>query len=446
MLTLQLFSAERGCLTASGLAPFAADKPERSTAEAVSDLLQHLRQETQMPAAPESKPKQLFGGRKVEDAKPVEADDVAESVVDFASSPPSAVFVGDKMVCERTPCSQAVGQAKVSITMSAKDYVTRTETVSVTAKTRRIDWRLDPDFALLDAACDGKPLQVQLDGKSIGNCPVANIRLKSGKHTVAFSDPCFLAIEEQFEVKRADSKVIAVAPVAKMAALTVKAKDSDGNALRGSARVDGRLVGQVPGSFKIPACSKRLVVTSESNGEWSQDLALGEGEKKLVDARFKALPKPDPGEPAAAPPPDPDPPRHPFIVPPRPEKRVPTVTVTEADKSGRSGAITVLVLGLGAGLGGAMLGLTTSSDRNALQTKIDSAKSTGDWPDATTLTDAQAQVSALNSRIYGAYALGAVGVLGTGIGLWMLTRDEAPSAVSLAPWPDGRGVQVGWNW
>ena len=50
-LLLQLFSAEKGCLTQSGIAAWKPQNPDLAVAEAVSDLLARLRTEIQMPGA-----------------------------------------------------------------------------------------------------------------------------------------------------------------------------------------------------------------------------------------------------------------------------------------------------------------------------------------------------------------------------------------------------------
>jgi hypothetical protein len=440
-LLLQLFSAEKGCLTASGLAPWQADNPERATAVAVADLVQHLRVPAEMPAAAAAAVKQPFGGRKVEDAKEVDVEEVAEAVIDFASTPPAAVFVGDKMVCEKTPCSQAVAHGKATITMSAKDYVTKTEQLTVGPTTRRIEWRLDEDFARLSATCDGVPLAVHVDGKPLGACPVDRARIAIGRHKVALVDRCFLTVEEQFEVKRGESKAIAVAPVARMAALVVRARDTAGNELRGTASLDGKLLGAVPGGFKVPMCARRLVVDSEGNGSWTVDLDLAEGEKRAVRAEFAARDAPAPAERLArgdrrlVAAPDPVPPTDPGLA-------------ALAGHPSRTAAVTLLVSGGLVALTSAALGFSSSADRDTLQGQIDTAKATGAWPGARTQVEVQGEIDAINRKIYAAWGLGIAGAAAIGIGwaIWPGTPQASADGVPVvAPWPSGRGAAVAWR-
>ncbi len=286
-LLLQLFSAEKGCLTQSGIAAWKPQNPDLAVAEAVSDLLARLRTEIQMPGAAD-RPKLPFGGRTVEKAKEVETDDADEAVVDFKSTPEGAmVLMGDKPLCQ-TPCSKGVPLGTRTISMLLTEYVTKTESVNVRADTKTLQWSLAPDYAQLTVECGAAGLDVKLDGKAWGKCPQRERRVPPGKHTVTLDAPCFLRVEEKLQLERGAKKALTLPADPRIAALTLKAHDDKGNDLRGVASVDGVTLGEVPGSFKVPMCSKKLEVRHPQLGVWSSELSLKEGDKQKLVAEFQS--------------------------------------------------------------------------------------------------------------------------------------------------------------
>ncbi len=297
-LLLQLFSAETGCLLQSGLAPWRPDNADVAVAVAVADLMARLRTETEMPASAKvaTVAKKPFGGTSVETAKDVEVEDVEEAIVKFLSEPNAAVFVGDKMVCAKTPCSKSVALGKPSVTMSAEDYQTRTESVVITKSTKEVSWALKPDFALVNVTCGGNTVDVRIDGQSAGSCPLNAQRLKPGKHRVALDSPCHLGVEEAFQIARGDRRDISLAVTPRQGVVTIKATSSTGDDLAGFAFLDGKQLGEVPGSFKVPICGKNLEVRADGHANWTGVLKLAEGEKAKVMSELRKLAAPAPGQ------------------------------------------------------------------------------------------------------------------------------------------------------
>ena len=286
-LYLHLMSAEKGCVTAVGAAPWQASRPEQSVAAAVTELLERLRTPPQMSGpAPRPVTKQPFGGSKVEAAKSVETEELEETVVKFASTPAASVHLGDKMLCKSTPCQKSVPLGKQNLTMSAEDYVTRTESLNVTKATKLVDWPLQADFATLSLTCGGETVNVKVDGESM-SCPLQAQRLKPGKHRVVLESACFLGVEEAFEVKRGDVKTLALTVTPRLGVVTVKAQNDAGDDLTGTALLDGQPLGEVPGSFKVPVCGKQLEVRSDGHASWSAPLKVAEGEKVRVVAALQ---------------------------------------------------------------------------------------------------------------------------------------------------------------
>ncbi len=287
-LYLHLMSAEKGCVTAVGAAPWQASRPEQSVAAAVAELLERLRSAPQMSgAAPRPVVKRPFGGSKLEAAKAVETEDLAETLVKFTSSPPASVHLGDRMLCKTTPCQKSVPLGKQNITMSAEDYVTRSEPLNVTKSTKVVDWSLQVDFATLNVTCGGEVLDVQVDDKPMG-CPVRSLRVRPGKHRVRLVSRCFLNVEESFELERSQAKDLTLALTPRLGVVTVKARSETDDDLSGPVFLDGVRLGEVPGSYKVPVCGERLEVWSDGYDKWTTPLDVVEGEKATVVAVLQA--------------------------------------------------------------------------------------------------------------------------------------------------------------
>ncbi len=308
-LFLEMHDAEKGCDLASGKARWHTGQADVAVTEAVADLLQALRAEVQLPGGPRTRAevKKPFGGTTVEQGKDVETEDLDEAVVKFTATPPAAVFLGDKMLCKQTPCQKAVALGKQSVTMSAEDYVTRTESVAVAKDTREIKWQLAADFATLNVTCGGQTVNVKVDGEPTA-CPVVARRVRPGRHRVALDSPCHLGAEEAFVVQRGESKDVALAVHPRLGVVTVKAQNDAGDDLTGTAWLDGKALGDVPGSFKVPVCGKNLEVRSDGHASWAGELKVAEGEKARVMAELRVTElvkrtKPDavaPASPSAA--------------------------------------------------------------------------------------------------------------------------------------------------
>ncbi len=286
-LLLQLFSAESGCLLQSGLAPWRPNNDDLAVAEAVADLIGRLRSDTEMPMTSAPAAKAPFASSKFETAKEVETENLEEIVVGFTSTPPASVHLGDKMLCKSTPCSKAVPLGRQTVTMSAEDYQTRSETLQVAKGMRTVDWSLRADFATLNLTCGDQPVSVRLDGQAMGTCPISGAHLRAGKHSVALDSPCHLGAEKLFEAKVGNAVNLDLPATARLGVVTVKARNDGGDDLNGTALLDGKALGMVPGSFKAPVCGRTLEVRSEGHVRWSAPLAVKEGAVTHVVAELQ---------------------------------------------------------------------------------------------------------------------------------------------------------------
>ncbi len=288
-LYLQLLSAEKGCVTQVGVASWQPAKVELSVAAAVADLVQRLHSTAKMPGSQRAAgPRKPFGGTVFEQGKNLDTQEMQETIVKFNSTPPGSVMLGEKMLCKQVPCSKSVPLGRHSVSMVAEDYLVRTEVVTFTENTADISWTLKPDFATLAVECGAEPLALKVDGKPSGTCPVTDLRLNPGKHRVALDSPCHLGAEESFEVQQGQSKRVTLPVAARLGVVTIRARNTAGDDLRGTASLDGVALGNVPGSFKVPICGKDLTVFSPDHAGWHQTLQLKDGEKREVMAELRA--------------------------------------------------------------------------------------------------------------------------------------------------------------
>jgi hypothetical protein len=90
--------------------------------------------------------------------------------------------------------------------------------------------------------------------------------------------PCWLRAGERVVLKKGEDRVLSLRAEARMAGLKLVAEDGKGDALPGSAFVDDRELGPVPGSYKLMLCSHLLTVKAPGGRSWTSNLQLKEGE------------------------------------------------------------------------------------------------------------------------------------------------------------------------
>jgi hypothetical protein len=215
-----------------------------------------------------------------------------ETIVHFESDPAgAAVLVNGRMLCQ-TPCSRMVSQGRNEISMQIENYVPQTKTETVRQGTK-IRYDLEPDFGYLTVK-GNYSVAVKLDGQNIGNTPIEKRIISPGPHQVEHTDQCFHPSGEKFTIKRGKNRTINLDLKAKESAIRVVATCKDtGDALEAEVFVDGRSVGKAPGTFKVPLCSKEVVVKGK-NGEYKERLRLRE--RRVSDVMAK-VPKKDPSFP-----------------------------------------------------------------------------------------------------------------------------------------------------
>ena len=117
-------------------------------------------------------------------------------------------------------------------------------------------------------------LAVLLDGQPAGKTPLAKVELSTGPHDVRVGWPCHEEIWDRFEVLPGETRTIELAPAVAEVELSVKLRGGQKGFPRAEALVDGKPVGEVPGNFKVPLCSRELEVRHPRAAPFKQQLKL----------------------------------------------------------------------------------------------------------------------------------------------------------------------------
>lgn len=208
-----------------------------------------------------------------------------ETIVKFESSPSGAVVIADgKIICQSTPCSKLLTQGNHEIEMQKENYVPKVKKGKIT-EGKTIKYKLEPDFAYLSVS-GNYAVSLKLDGANIGEIPIKDKAISTGNHRIEHSDGCFYDSGETFTVQRGEKKAIKLNLEPRESAIKVYAQDESGNDIEADVFVDDKKVGKAPGTFKVPLCSKKLVVKN-GDFEYSEELSLKEKQVKTLQAKRK---------------------------------------------------------------------------------------------------------------------------------------------------------------
>ena len=303
-LILSLFSAEKGCLSASAAVNWSAKGAESAVAEAVAELVEGLKENLMMPAAGGLT---LVGERREKGARGWVASGTKKEVVRFSSEPSGAMVVFDgKTLCQSTPCSKAVVPGVHRVAMLKESYVSREETLTLKSGAP-LHWKLKADFAIYTFTTEPEGVPLKLDGEDLGPSPIANIQLSPGGHELIADHPCVYKVKRTFTVTRGVDATEKLKIEVKPAGIEVNVQDAEGNALESDIYVDGHKVGRSPDTFTVPVCSKRVEARTKGFGAVSQGLNLKATEVSQVQLETGSIEVPTP-QPQKAAQPNPAPP------------------------------------------------------------------------------------------------------------------------------------------
>jgi formylglycine-generating enzyme required for sulfatase activity len=200
--------------------------------------------------------------------------EMEQAVVSFSSTPQGAVvMVGDKVACQATPCSKAVPSGRHEVTMLKERHVLRGETVSL-SNGQTVEWRLEEDFGRVRVIAPIEGVSIEVDGRAAGTTPLDVLELSPGRHDIAVTGRCWLAMAKGVDVHRGAETRVELEVKTRPSAIQVTAVDGDGNDLVGDVYVDGERVGRSPGRFKVGVCAERLEIKAKGFAPYTTTLSL----------------------------------------------------------------------------------------------------------------------------------------------------------------------------
>jgi len=287
---LSLLSAESFCLVKSAGVHWNDMKPEVSAAEAVAELLNSLRWPLELPkigsaAVPFHPGGGIVGreGRIGETPEDWEPSATRSVLVEFGSEPlGAAVLLDGELLCNTTPCSEAVRVGRHTITMQAKRHSKKAETLDIDSK-QSLVWKLSPEFGWVSVVSQPSGMPVKIDGKLVGTSPAPRLELDAGMHDVLVSSPCHYDAGERVRVELGKERSVSVEMKMKTGAIDVVARDHYRRAVEAEVYVDGEKMGSAPGVFKVSICAREAEVRHEG-AVFKKALAVKEKEIVKIEA------------------------------------------------------------------------------------------------------------------------------------------------------------------
>ncbi len=232
--------------------------------------------------------KQLAGGTDWRASPGVE-----EVIVSFRSTPSgSTVTVDGRSLCN-TPCKRQLPVGARTVSMAMPRHLQKSEIVTLT-RGLELDWTLTPDFGTVRLTVTPPTVALSLDGRPLASPGARPLELAPGTHRLAVADPCFVPTKRAIEVVRGEQVSVELAPDPRLAGLKLSARDPSGNYVEASVLLDGKRIGQTPGTFTVPLCARELVVRHPGYADvvWPLRLAERQTADVIVDLRRAEAPKP----------------------------------------------------------------------------------------------------------------------------------------------------------
>ncbi|MDP8222375.1 MAG: SUMF1/EgtB/PvdO family nonheme iron enzyme [Candidatus Lernaella stagnicola] len=219
----------------------------------------------------------------------------SQVVVRFESDPPGAVVMVDgQLKCQQTPCSKAMNEGTVTVSMQRERYQARQEIVQIKKGMSPISWKLSPNFGWLTVESAPSGLPVKINGESAGSTPLTAKELDPGAYEVLVSDPRYYDQGERINLSAGERKSVSVTLPPREGGIQVTARDQNGNDLTGEVFIDGAKVGNAPGTFKAIIGQHKVEVRT-AQGSWSGQVDVKEREVIAVAAEVQVAsvpPKP----------------------------------------------------------------------------------------------------------------------------------------------------------
>lgn len=211
-----------------------------------------------------------------------------DALVKFVSTPSGAeVFVNNKLICQ-TPCSKMIPTGIHTIVIKKENLAPKKKVFDI-KKDQVIEAELEPKvesgFGWLKVT-GNYGVELTIDDESVGRIPIDNMKISSGYHTIDHTNLCYNDYDEKIYIKANEKKELAIVLTKRETEITVTAEDKDGNEIEANVFVDGKEYGISPGKFRVPVCSKELILKSRK-GQFKTAIDLDESGLNEIKAVIK---------------------------------------------------------------------------------------------------------------------------------------------------------------
>ena len=158
------------------------------------------------------------------------------------------------------------------------------------SKSRQQDWEIGAgEDVIVKFESIPAGAAVLADGKLLCKSTPCSKVLPVGNHKIQMQmeDNCFYDSESIIMVKRDKTNSVSLSLAQRESAIKVYAQDESGNDIDADVFIDDKLVGKAPNSFKVPLCSKKMLVTNGVS-EYSEELSLKEKQVKTIQAKLES--------------------------------------------------------------------------------------------------------------------------------------------------------------
>lgn len=209
--------------------------------------------------------------------------------VDELGNPTTAEVRVDGVRLGTAPGSYSVPVCSKSIALSTSDGRRFDQALRLTpgvrgSVTARFAAPAREDGGLVTIETSPPGLPVAVNGSIEGRSPVRDLRLAAGTYTVSIPDDCFQPASRTVTVTDGSRPSVMLNPVRRTARVEVRAEDVDGNSVPARVKVDGQVLGSVPGTYDVSVCAKTIdmVANRDRYETWSGRLSLVEGGSEQI--------------------------------------------------------------------------------------------------------------------------------------------------------------------
>lgn len=279
-LRLELFSLEKGCLTASAYVPANKADYQQAVVEATYKLISQLTKGDEI-SKPGQTPSQTAPAAVVEQAR--DPDTFKSVVLKLDSDPRGAkVYFRGTKVCDGTPCTAEVAEGPGTLIFKKDRYDDQSQKLDVKAGMDPVKVTLPPSFGWLSVISDPSGVDVKLLGLSIGQTPITRKELDPGNYRIEVGNQIYYADSQPVQIEKNQEAKLTFNMNAKKGMLKVLANYEGAGRINGEVYFDGEKIGNTGDVFKV-ICGEHNVEVKAKQGNVSRKVTIKENEENDLE-------------------------------------------------------------------------------------------------------------------------------------------------------------------